>query len=74
MPVLARGLPRLRIFFAKAVDGRFLTNIGKRAGIEVPFTPWAAALFKERQDTEGRDRPAERCENEKDVVHIFGKP
>jgi hypothetical protein len=44
-----------------AVDGRFLTDIGKRAGIEVPFTPWGAALFKERQQTEGRDRPAGRC-------------
>ena len=26
-----------------------------------PFTPWAAALFKERQQNEGRDRPAGRC-------------
>ena len=41
-----------------AVDGRFLTNLSRRAGIEPPFTPWAAALFKERQDNEGRDRPA----------------
>jgi len=44
-----------------AVDGRFLTNIGRRAGIEVPFTPWGAAQFKERQDNDGRDRPAGRC-------------
>jgi len=44
-----------------AVDGRFLTNISRRAGIDPPFTPWAAALFKERQDNEGRDRPAGRC-------------
>lgn len=44
-----------------AVDGRFLTNLGKRAGIDVPFTPWGAAVFKERQDTDGRDRPAGRC-------------
>jgi len=26
-----------------------------------PFTEWAAALFKERQENEGRDRPAGRC-------------
>jgi hypothetical protein len=44
-----------------AVDGRFLTNIGRRAGIDVPFTPWGAAQFKERQDNDGRDRPAGRC-------------
>ena len=44
-----------------AVDGRFLTNLSRRAGIEPPFTPWAAALFKERQENEGRDRPAGRC-------------
>jgi hypothetical protein len=25
------------------------------------FQPWAAALFKERQDNEGRDRPSGRC-------------
>src|SRR5678815_3198306 len=30
-----------------ATDGRFLTNLSKRAGVEPPFTPWAAALFKE---------------------------
>ena len=44
-----------------AVDGRFLTNIGRRAGIEVPFQPWAAQVFKERQDNQGRDRPSGFC-------------
>jgi hypothetical protein len=44
-----------------AVDGRFLTNIAQRAGFTAPFTPNGAAIFKERQDTEGRDRPAGRC-------------
>lgn len=42
-------------------DGRFLTNLSRRAGITPPFTPWGAALFKERQDNNGRDRPAGRC-------------
>jgi hypothetical protein len=44
-----------------AVDGRFLTNIGRRAGIEVPFQPWAEQVFKERQANEGRDRPSGFC-------------
>jgi hypothetical protein len=44
-----------------AVDGRFLTNIARRGGIEAPFRPAGAALFKERQDTQGRDRPAGQC-------------
>ena len=44
-----------------AVDGKFLTNIAQRAGFTAPFTPEAAAIFKQRQETEGRDRPAGRC-------------
>lgn len=44
-----------------AVDGKFLTNIAQRAGFTAPFRPEAAAIFKERQDTQGRDRPAGRC-------------
>src|SRR3954465_12865349 len=40
-----------------AVDGKFLTNIAQRAGFTAPFTAQAAAIFKERQDTQGRDRP-----------------
>jgi hypothetical protein len=59
-PRLPDGKPDLGGLW-NAVDGRFLTNITKRAGIEAPFTPWAAALFKERQDNFGRDRPAGRC-------------
>src|SRR6187431_1479037 len=39
-----------------AVDGRFLTNISRRAGVEPPFQPWAKKLFDERQANEGRDR------------------
>jgi hypothetical protein len=66
-PNLAAPAPRLPDGKAdlgglwNAVDGRFLTNIARRAGFVAPFQPWAAALFKERQDTEGRDRPAGRC-------------
>jgi hypothetical protein len=42
-------------------DGRYLTNLAKRAGLTLPFTPWGAALFKERTDNLGRDRPAGQC-------------
>src|SRR5262245_26607345 len=59
-PRLPDGKPDLQGLW-NAADGRFLTNIAKRAGFDAPFQPWAAALFKERQDTEGRDRPAGRC-------------
>jgi hypothetical protein len=44
-----------------ASDGRFLSNIAQRGGFTAPFQPWGAALFKERQETQGRDRPAGRC-------------
>jgi hypothetical protein len=60
VPRLPDGKPDLSGLW-NAADGRFLTNIAKRAGFEAPFQPWAAALFKDRQDTEGRDRPAGRC-------------
>jgi hypothetical protein len=42
-------------------DGRWLSNLFKRANMTPPFTPWGAALYKERQDNFGRDRPAGRC-------------
>ena len=44
-----------------SVDGRFLTNISRRAGVEPPFQPWAKKLFDERQANQGRDRPAGFC-------------
>jgi hypothetical protein len=44
-----------------AADGRFLTNISRRAGVEPPFLPAAKALFDERQANQGRDRPAGFC-------------
>jgi hypothetical protein len=42
-------------------DGRYLSNLFKRAGMTPPFTPWGAAVYKERQDNFGADRPAGRC-------------
>lgn len=59
-PRTADGTPDLSGIWNVA-DGQFLFNITRRAGIEPPFQPWAAALFKERQDNFGKDRPAGRC-------------
>jgi hypothetical protein len=44
----------------KAPTGKYLENLGAD-GIEIPMQPWAAKLYKERQDNEGRDRPSGRC-------------
>jgi hypothetical protein len=30
-------------------------------GIQVPFQPWAAALFKQRQASQGKGNPSQRC-------------
>jgi hypothetical protein len=45
------------------VSGKYLTNLAAdlKPG-EVPFQPWAEAVFKARQDgSHGRDDPAARC-------------
>jgi hypothetical protein len=46
----------------KANSGKYLQNLAAdlRPG-EAPFQPWAAALYKERQENLGRDRPTARC-------------
>jgi hypothetical protein len=41
-------------------NGKYLDNIAAD-GIEVPFQPWAAALYKERQENFSKDRPSGRC-------------
>ena len=40
--------------------GKYLENLAGE-GVEVPIQPWAAALYKERLDTLGRDKPQVRC-------------
>jgi hypothetical protein len=44
-----------------AVDGRFLTNLPRRAGIEISMTPWAEALYQERLSNAAKDRPSGFC-------------
>jgi hypothetical protein len=41
-------------------SGKWLNNLAAD-GVEVPFRPWALALFKERQANNGKGRPSERC-------------
>jgi len=44
-----------------AANGRFIGNLAGAAGITAPFTPEAAAIYKERQDTQGLHRPSGKC-------------
>jgi hypothetical protein len=41
-------------------NGKYLANLAVD-GVEVPFQPWAAELYKERQANNGMGRPSERC-------------
>ena len=41
-------------------NARYLGNLAAD-GIEVPMTPWAAGVFRERQANSGRDRPSAGC-------------
>lgn len=41
-------------------DRKYLDNLAAD-GVEVFFTPWAAALYKERQENFSKGRPSERC-------------
>jgi hypothetical protein len=41
-------------------DAKYLNDLAAD-GIQVPFTPWAATLYKERQESFSKGRPSERC-------------
>jgi hypothetical protein len=43
-----------------ASTGKYLANIAAD-GIEVPIQPWAAAVYKEHQEQNGKGHPSERC-------------
>ena len=44
----------------QTTSGKWLVNIAAD-GVEVPFRPWAQAVFKARQEANGKGRPSERC-------------
>ncbi len=58
-PRTADGKPDLSGIW-ETPTGKYLGNLAAD-GIEVPLQPWAAALFKQRQDAAGIGRPSERC-------------
>ena len=53
------GRPDLSGIWRSASD-RYLANLAGGGG-QVPFQPWAAALYKERQASKGRGSPVDRC-------------
>ena len=58
-PKTSDGKPDLSGIWV-AADGKYLPNLAVD-GVEVPFQPWALALYKERQANHGMGRPSERC-------------
>jgi len=41
-------------------SGKYLENLGAD-GVAIPMAPWAAKLYAERQENNGKDRPSGRC-------------
>lgn len=58
-PRATNGKPDLSGIWT-ADSGKYLDNLAGE-GVEVPIQPWAAALYKERHDSLGRDKPQVRC-------------
>jgi hypothetical protein len=48
------------IWSAPGFSTKYLENLAAD-GVEVPMQPWAAALYKERQENFGKDRPSGHC-------------
>ena len=44
----------------RSPTGKYLANLAAD-GIQVPMTPWAQQIFKQRTQNEGRDRPSASC-------------
>jgi hypothetical protein len=73
IPRTKDGKPNLSAAAPKTADGKpdisgmweastpkFLENLGAE-GVEIPMLPWAAKLYKERQENFAKDRPSGRC-------------
>ena len=58
-PKTSEGKPDLTGIWVVA-SGKYLANIAVD-GVEVPFRPEAAALYKKRRETNSVGRPTERC-------------
>ena len=58
-PKTADGKPDLTGIW-RNLNGKYLDNIASD-GIQVPFSPEGAALYKERQENFSKDRPSGRC-------------
>ena len=55
------GKPDLSGIWRAAADNRLLGNLAINEPGGAPFQPWAAAVYKERQENLAKDRPTGRC-------------
>lgn len=58
-PRMANGKPDFSGIW-EAPSEKYLDNLGAD-GVEIPMRPWAAALYKERRENFGKDRPSSHC-------------
>jgi len=58
-PRLANGKPDFTGIW-EAPSDKYLADLGAD-GVEIPMRPWAAQLYKERQENFGKDRPSGHC-------------